>query len=189
MVAYPDRESVEKVLKSFVCLENKEVETFLHHKAIEFENLAKSRTYLVCDEHQLDMAQAEIDELTVYGYVSLAVKTLVVNDALSNRKRKELDGFSAKLHGKPLNHFPCYLIGQLARNSNVPKEDVKGSEMIETAYSIIENAEKAVGGRYIMAECENEDGLIRFYEQNEFMKFADVIEDDCHMVQMLRRIQ
>ena len=61
--------------------------------------------------------------------------------------------------------------------------------MIETAYSIIENAEKAVGGRYIMAECENENGLIRFYEQNDFVKFADVIEDGCHMVQMLRKIQ
>ena len=80
MKVYPDRDSVERVLKTFVCQENREVEAFLHDKAIAFEELSKSRTYLICDENQLISDRPNIYALSIYGYISLAIKTLVLEE-------------------------------------------------------------------------------------------------------------
>ncbi len=93
----------------------------------------------------------------------MAVKVFTVPETTSNRKRQQLDGFSAKEHGELISNFPCYLIGQLARNSNVPKESITGTEILSIAYSIIGEAVKAVGGRNILIECRNTEKLVKFY--------------------------
>lgn len=117
---------LEKLLSSFSCEKDSDIEHFLHNRATEFERLSKSRTYLIFDENELTAQDAA--GLTVYGYISLALKVLTVADGVSNRTRKELDGFNAKIKGRPIRDFPCYLIGQLARNSAVPADSLPGKK-------------------------------------------------------------
>lgn len=177
-----------QLLSSFSCEQDRDIERFLRSRAVEFERLSKSRTYLICDEEQLADTEDKKDALIIYGYISLALKILSVPDTVSNRVRKELDGFHAKLHGQQIQEFPCYLIGQLSRSSNVPKDAVSGKQLIGFACDVAAAAVDAVGGRYIMAECRNEEKLIRFYERNHFREIARVSDKDQTMVQLIRRL-
>ncbi|MBR1436983.1 MAG: hypothetical protein IJ587_00470, partial [Synergistaceae bacterium] len=125
---------LKNMLSSFSCVHDEDIQNFLYNRAIEFEKLSKSRTYLIIDKEQFRKPGIRLDELTIYGYISLAVKVFTVPEETSNRQRQQLDGFSAKEHGKQISNFPCYLIGQLARNSNVPKESISGAELLNFAY-------------------------------------------------------
>lgn len=53
---------------------------------------------------------AEDSEFVIFGYLSLALKILTISEHESNRIRKKLDGFNAKMHGIPIQDFPVYLI-------------------------------------------------------------------------------
>lgn len=178
---------MKSILSGFLCREDEDIEYFLHEKAVEFEKLSKARTYLVCDEEQLEKGDAS-SPLIIYGYIAVALKILTVPETASNRLRKELDGLSAKIHGEVINDFPCYLIGQLSRNSNVPSDSLSGAELIRFACDVIEQAVSAVGGRYMMIECHDDPHLIRFYEQNRFQEIARIPDEDKPMVQMIRKI-
>ncbi|MGN1187991.1 MAG: hypothetical protein ACI4R6_05815, partial [Lachnospiraceae bacterium] len=124
----------------------------------------------------------------IYGYVSIALKVLSVPSDMSNRKRKELDGLSAKFHGEQISDFSCYLIGQLSKNSNVPRDSISGKELLQTAYDVIAEAVDAVGGRYMMIECRKEKKLIEFYSANGFEEIAYIADEGHPMVQMIRKI-
>lgn len=181
-----DMDAVSAVLSSFECSQDADIEYFLRSKAIEFEQLGKSRTYLVCDEEQL--TGDDEGPLAIYGYFALALKILTVPQGTSNRVRKELDGMSAKIHGEVINDFPCYLIGQLARASSVPPEILPGSVLIDLACDVIAQAVQAVGGRYIMIECHDDSRLVRFYEKNRFSEISRIPDEAHPMVQMIRKI-
>ena len=180
-----DEDRVDEILSSFSCAKDPDIESFIHHRAVEFEKLYKARTYLVLDQNQLESNPS--DNLIIYGYISLALKVLTVPDDLSNRKRMSLDGFSSKINGQPISLFPCYLIGQLSRNSNVPKDSLTGDDLIGFACDIIENSVKAVGGRLILIECHPDEKLINFYKHNGFSEIARIPDSGKPMVQMIRK--
>lgn len=177
---------VQALLSSFSCAQDSDIENFLHRRALEFERLSKSRTYLIFDEQEL--ATRDVAGLTIYGYISLALKVLTVAEETSNRTRKELDGFNAKIKGKPINDFPCYLIGQLARNSAVPRECLSGRQLIEFARDVISASVEAVGGRYVMIECRDSEQLLRFYQENGFSEISRLADGEQPMVQMISKI-
>ena len=129
-----DRE-LKPLLSSFSCEKDEDIEHFLHNRAIEFESLSKARTYLIFNEEEL--LSKDITEQTVYGYISIALKILSVPDDTSNRMRKEIDGFSAKIHGERISDFPCYLIGQLSRNSKVSRDSISGEQLLNFAEDVI----------------------------------------------------
>ena len=161
------------------------IEHFLQHRAREFEGLSKARTYLVFDASDLENG---VEHPVIYGYISLALKILTVPASVSNRMRKELDGFNAKIHGQQISDFPCYLIGQLSKNSNVKNNPVLGKELLDIAFGIIASATEAVGGRYMMIECRNETKQLKFYGDNSFSEIDHIPDDDVPMVQMIRKI-
>ena len=107
-----DIQRLKELLSSFSCDKDKDIELFLHNRAIMFERLNKSRTYLLCDNDIL----REEERFVVLGYFSIALKVLDLPENISNRSRKNLDGISAKLHGDVIKSIPCYLIGQLAKS-------------------------------------------------------------------------
>ena len=79
-----DRKHVrEDILKNFKNKYNKDIEDFLHNKAIEFEKAGLSSTHLVFNEN-----------FVLLGYFSLANKPLLVSkrnyEALSKSQRKKL---------------------------------------------------------------------------------------------------
>ena len=177
--------TLSELLASFSCSIDADIEVFLQRRAIDFENLSKSRTYLIFDSDELESG---VDYLHIYGYVSLALKVLSVPPYVSNNFRKELYGFNSKIHGREISDFPCYLIGQLAKNSNISVNPITGKKLINIACDIIASAADAVGGRYMMVECRNKEKLLAFYENNSF-KLVDRIPDaDDAMVQMIRKI-
>ena len=181
-------DKLKKLLSSFSCAYDKDIQNFLHNRAIEFERLSKSRTYLIVSEEQFENPEIAFDEFTIYGYISLAIKVFTVPETTSNRQRQQLDGFSAKEHGKQISNFPCYLIGQLARNSNVPKESISGAELLNFAYDIIAISVDAVGGRNILVECHNNKKLVQFYLDNEFYRISQMPDENQSMIQLIRRI-
>jgi hypothetical protein len=154
-----EERELKPLLATFRCCQDEEIEQFLHGRAVEFEKLSKSRTYLVCDEEELQ--SKNINQLTIYGYISLALKILTVPPNVSNRIRKEIDGFSSKLHGE---------------------------QIISFAEDVISTAVEAVGGRYMMIECRDEEKLIKFYSDNHFIEISRIPDRQQAMVQMIRKI-
>ena len=174
-----------KMLGSFSCAQAKEIENFLINRAIEFERLSKSRTYLVFDAEGM---REKNKTPAIYGYFSLALTILTVPETFSSRKRKELDGFSSKIHGHRINAVPCYLIGQLAKNSSISSNPVAGKDLVDAAINVIGTAEEAVGGRYVMIECHENEKLLQFYHDNSFEELDKVPYAEVPMVQMIRKI-
>lgn len=181
-----EEEKVTLFLDKFKCQKDEDIESFLKSKAIEFEHLSKARTYLICDENELE--NSNISELMIYGYISVALKILTVPENTSNRVRKKIDGFSAKSRGQVIDDFPCYLIGQLSKNSDVKENELTGKDLLEFANSVIAASINAVGGRYVMIECKNADKLIKFYKENDFHEIAMIPDYENPMVQMIRKV-
>ena len=80
------------------------------------------------------------------------------------------------------------MIGQLSKNSNVRLEGISGKQLIELASDIIATSVEAVGGRYMMIECRDEEKLIQFYKDNYFSEVARIPDENQPMVQMIRKI-
>ena len=53
------------ILSSFSCSYDEDIQNFLHNRAIDFENLLKSRTYLVIDEGQFENPAFSLEQLTI----------------------------------------------------------------------------------------------------------------------------
>lgn len=177
--------ALQELLSSFCCALDADIEHFLQNRAIEFERLSKARTYLVFDAADLENGS---EHPVIYGYLSLALKILTVPITVSNRIRKELDGFNAKIHGQQISDFPCYLIGQLSKNSSVKDNPVSGKDLLCIAFDIIASAAEAVGGRYMMIECRNEEKLLKFYSDHSFSEIDHIPDEEVPMVQMIRKI-
>ena len=140
-----ENSTLSEMLSSFSCAKDRDIEN------------------LVLDEETMLGGSSTP---VIYGYFSVLLKVLTVGNYVSNRKRLELDGFSAKIHGKRIDSFPCYLIGQLAKNSDVSSNPVSGKELLEMAQYAINTSVEAVGGRYVMIECHENEKLLEFYRNN-----------------------
>lgn len=170
-------------LSSFSCAHDSDIEDYLHNCAVRFEALGKSRTYLVCDQ---EIMRTE-GRLHIFGFFTVALKVLDLPEQLSNRKRLELDGFSAKMRGEVIRSVPCYLIGQLAKNSALPGV-VSGAELLKYALQMIASAAQYVGSRYVLIECHDDPHLRKFYTDNDFAEFDMIPDAGMPMVQMIRPI-
>jgi hypothetical protein len=178
-----DDGKLSKVLSGFSCVQDIDIELFLRKKAIEFEKLSKAKTYLIFDENAMYEGR-----FIILGYISVSLKVLILPDTMSIRQRKDIDGYHGKIHGMPIREIPCYLIGQLAKNSNIKNNALNGSNLIDFASAVIENAVDAVGGRYMMIECHDNQNLINFYKSNGFKPIFNKPLDNIPMIQMIRAI-
>lgn len=176
---------LENLLSSFCCEKDEDINYFLKEKAIKFEKLSKSRTYLVFSRD--DVENKDLSNIKILGYISLALKVLSVSSEISNNLRKDIDGLSSKIHGEIINDFPCYLIGQLARDSKVSRQTLSGKQLLEYSFDIIASSVKNVGGRYTLIECKNNNKLIDFYSNNNFRVITSNPKDN-ELIQMLRKV-
>ena len=147
---------IESYVANFYCSKDLDIEDFLKRKAVLFEKLGKSRTFLVVDE-----------DFDIIGYFSLALSILDIPQILSNRKRKDMDGLSAKRKGELFEKIPSILIGQLAKN-DLYIGKFSGNGLLEICLSKILEGQKILGGRIIMVECKKRPELINFYEHADF---------------------
>ena len=166
------RSSLGHFLSSFSCIRDKDIEYFLHHRAIDFEKASKSRTFLICREN------TSVNTLSILAYFTLAMKTLRIPSNMSVNKRRKFDGYSGKIHNKPIEDITCFLIGQLGRNSNFNKTDIRGYDIIKQAFAIINFTSLSIGGRWILIECRDNPKLIEFYAHNGFQYFMTQPDED-----------
>lgn len=147
-----DKASITEALLTFKCKMDEDVQTFLHEKAIDFEEKHQTATFLSINDEKLKSGELQID-----GYFSLAIKVFEFSDEISNRKKKLLSGKSDK-------QVPAFLIGQLARNDCAPKGT--GKELLNLAIQYIKNAQNYVGGCLTYLDCK--DNMIPYYEKYGF---------------------
>ena len=86
----------------------------------------------------------------------------------------------------------AYLIAQLGKNyTNGANEKITGKELVELAWTVIEDAQYMLGGIVTFLEAENEEKLLSFYRDNRFSQFdtrqtASDAEESHELVQLLR---
>lgn len=174
---------LEKVLSGFSCPQNLDVERFLKHSAIEFARKKQSVTYLVFS----------VEQKILLGYFTLALKPLTVKgQSVSNTTKRKLQRVSELDESSDTYTLSAYLIAQLGKNyANGGNELISGSELLELAWNVIEDAQYMLGGMVVFLEAENKEKLLEFYADNHFVRFATrqttLRHDEQHeLVQMLR---
>lgn len=152
-----------------MCERDSDIQSFLKEKAIKFEKLGKSRTFLIFDEDE--------DEFKVLAYFTLALQVLKVPDNLSNRRIKEFDGFSAKFKGEKITEFPTMLIGQFGKN-DLHKGKISGFDLMQYCLNTLLDGQMRLAGRIITLECKDVPYLVEFYSQFGFLKIERDYEEN-----------
>jgi len=158
---------VRKLLKSFKCEKNLDLQDFLHKQAFTFEINFRSRTYIYIDNI----------EKNVVAYFTIAIKTLETEN-LSTETILLLDG-----HNDKVKSIPCFLIGQLGK-SDLYKDSKIGKFILEDAIDKIDSSQTLLGGRFILLDSVNIPKVISFYESNSF--FAIDNSPDLESIRMIR---
>lgn len=161
-------EEVLKILESFTCKYNDDVDFFLKSKAIEFSKRGFATTYLIFLKYKQKMC--------LVGYFAIAMKTINIynfSKFSSNYKRKisSFCTYDAKLKQHVL---PLHLIGQLGKNYNAPAEVLKlisRGELLDLAIDRVRYIQSLSSGRFVYLECEDVESLVRFYESKGFVVF------------------
>ena len=130
----------------------------MKNKAFEFDVRHKSRTYLVFDEEE-----AYQNELKIYGFFTLTMKTLELDKSLSKSTIKRIDGFS-----KDVQTTEAVLLGQIGKNQKY-QSDLDGQQLLKFAIDIVYKINHLAGGRIMFLECDEHPKLVEFYERNGFI--------------------
>ncbi len=171
-----------EAISMFKCENDIEVEKFLKLRALQFENIAKSRTYLVINEENL----INRGNATILAYFTVALQTLKIPEEIGSHQIKKLDGYSARKGGEKITEISAFLIGQLGKN-DLFNEKISGDEIIEYALSILMRVRRLIGGRIVFVECLDKPELINFYERNGFKVFRQDPLDK--LIQMVRNLE
>ena len=159
---------MEDAVSNFSCEKNLDVENFLREDAINREKRDLTRTYLIIDQNKFESD----NEINIVAYFSIALKTLIIPQTLSNSKIKKIDGFS-----KDAKDSIVYLIGQLARNDGYNTEAITGAEILARALNIISDIKDKIGGKVVLVECEDQKKVIDFYLENDFERLPEHSEN------------
>jgi len=155
---------VKKLLTTFKCGLNKDVEDFLYNKAITFEKKLRAKTYFLLEK----------ETKTIAGYVTIAISVLYAKE-IEDEILLEIGDL------KETKDIPCFLIGQLAKSDNF-KDKKLGTYIIKLAFNKLKEAHKLVGGRFILLDALNNEKIIEFYEKSGFFKIEHKTKESIKMV-------
>ena len=163
-------DDVKEILNTFKSISNHEtneindVECFLHDKAINFENMAWATTHLVF---------VELEKPVLVGYFSFANRPLKMTkknfEKLSNNQKKKLLKYGRREEN--FIEINSYLIGQLGKNYNLDdsiKQEVTGNTLLTIAYQMLVDIVKVVNVKYVWIECEDNEKILKFYQDFGF---------------------
>lgn len=172
-----------RIISDFSCPKNPDVEHFLKNSSVDFTRKNQSVTYLVLD----------MDDGALVGYFTIALKPLTVRDeTVSNtvkRKIKRISEFDEQTKSYTMS---AYLIAQIGKNyTNDACRRITGAELLELAWSVIEDMQYMGGGMVVFLEANDEEKLLTFYQDNKFRQFdtrltASNPENQHELVQLLR---
>ena len=172
-----------RLLSDFSCPKNLDVEHFLKKNAIEFTKKNQSVTYLVFSN----------DGGELIGYFSIALKPLTVRgETVSNTVKRKLLRISELDEKSQTYTMSAYLIAQLGKNfADGQNNRITGAEMLELAWSVIEEMQYMCGGMVVFLEANNDNKLLKYYNDNRFSKFdtrqtISKNQEPHELVQLLR---
>jgi hypothetical protein len=150
---------------------NEDVESFLKNKAADFDKRDMGRTYLMFD-----------DTGNLVAYFTLALKSVVFGNDVSNTLKKKIHGATSDIKS-----VPVILIGQLGKNFAVA-DKIKGTEILDSAFSFIYDTYKLVGSRICLIETladETNKKVFDFYKEYGFKE----LQTDGTYIQMYKRLK
>lgn len=181
-------EKTKEILKNYKCEKNKDVESFIKEKAIEFSKQDISRTYIVMSQYR--------EKDVIVGYFSIAVKSTTIKKfILSKTKKKRLLKYAKYDDVTKGYSIALPLIGQLGKNYyNEYNNLISGDILLKLACDKVKEIQNLSGGRYVFLECEDNENIRNFYESNGFECFGkrnlerDEIEKNNgqYLLQMIR---
>ena len=159
-------EKSKKLLNTFKCEKNKDVEYFLREKAIEFSKQGISETFIVTTSYKGDEVIA--------GYFALANKvTKIKRGIFSNTTKRRFAKFATYDGINKCYTIALPLIGQVGRNFNNSYDKlIDGDLLLKLACDKIKEAQEILGGRFVFLECEDKTVLTDLYERNGFVCFG-----------------
>lgn len=177
-------EALRGILSEFSCEKNSDVERFLKEQSIEFTKKNQSVTYLVFTNQDAELV----------GYFTITIKPISVNaDSFSNTMKRKIARVSELDEENGTYTLSAYLIAQLGKNfTNGANERITGEQLLQAAVDTIKELQYMAGGMVIFLEAENEEKLMRFYEDKNGFKRFDTKEikagtEDAHiLVQLLK---
>jgi hypothetical protein len=177
------RERTDDILSSFMCDKNKDIETYLHDKAIDFSNQYIAGTHLLFCEHDGHPVLA--------GYFALAMKNMFIKekDVPSNSRRKRLEKFGDYFERLGGFIIPAPLIAQLGKNDLYSGLDlITGRDILNHALQHIAFMQKEFSGKMAFLECEDNLQLTSFYESNGFLRSSTSVPSHYtdELIQMVR---
>ena len=168
MIEILGEDEVKPILSSFLCPLNRDIENFLRYRAIEFSKRGFAKTHLVFWSTDDGLSKELV------GYYTITSKVIKIErSCVSSREARKL-----REHGIFDNKTNEYivsapLIGQLGKNYAEGNDTlISGSELLQLAIEKVKKVQKEIGGRFVYLECEENDKLIRFYENNNFKVFG-----------------
>lgn len=179
-------ERTQEILADYSCPLNQDIEYFLKEKSILFSKQRIAQTHLVFAGYK--------EKPVLVGYYALAYKSVrIKSDKLNSAWRRRVRTFAT--YDEETRYFwaSLPLIGQLGKNyTNEYNQLITGDELLKLACNRIEALQTEVGGKMAYLECEDSPGLVRFYEENGFFRFAnrnmdkDEIGEKRYLVQMIK---
>jgi len=156
----------QQALSDFTCKINKDVESFLKHKAIAFAKQNVSQTHLVMAPHN--------NKMVIAGYFALANKSIMVSESkISKSLFKRICKFGNYNALSKVCEVPALLIGQLGKNYKYYKNKlINGDKLLEIACDKLTLVQDIIGGKLIYLECEDNLKLKNFYKTNGFCQFG-----------------
>ena len=172
-----------RMISDFSCPKNPDVEQFLKKSCVEFTKKNQSVTYLVHD----------MEDGALVAYFTIALKPLTVRDeTVSNTVKKKIKRISEFDEQTKSYTMAAFLIAQLGKNyTNGAYRRITGSELLEIAWSVVEDIRYMGGGMVVFLETNNEEKLLSFYRDNGFRQFdtrqtAPDTDEPHELVQLLR---
>jgi hypothetical protein len=158
---------VKKLLETFSCTRNIDLQDFLYNKAVTFEKNLRSRTYLYIDNTTQE----------VVAYFTITISTLHT-DSISPEVIKLLDGYKDDVAS-----IPCFLIGQLGKSDKFEPRKI-GEYILDDAIEIIDRSQQSLGGRFILLDAINKEQVVKFYEANAFFPIEK--DPDSESIKMIK---
>lgn len=164
-----------KILSDYSCPVDADLGYFLHEKAIQFDKMDVSRTYLVFTQYK--------GENRLCAYFAIANKSMHIGKHVSATLRKKIIG----LGYKTIDYVAVYLIGQLGKSyTDKLNELITGEELLKFALMQILKVHAGIGGRIIMVECKDEQNLIEFYTKHGFVRYGENAKEN--LIQFIKSV-
>lgn len=166
-------------LLSFCCIQDPDVEQFLHMKALEYEKHGWCAVYLLLNEDKFEQG-----EIFVEAYFTLSHKSLIADrDKMSRSAITKYGGVSS---ARTLNFV---LIGQLGKYiretpNGYVRSLLSGHDILDYAFEVIYAAASLIPCKHTMVECKNIEKIVEMYTSYGFSFF----QEDRGLQQYCRKI-